>query len=191
MIGHDWGAPIGYHLAATERERIRSLVLAEASIPGAGGERLLNFSQAWNPLWFFPFLATPDLPRQLLDGKQAEFFGWILRQMARATPGSLTEEDIAVYLEAYGDAEAVRTSCEYYVNTWRSADQVRAAAATPLEIPVLAVGGELSLGENMIGFVRSLAPGAQGVVLPGCAHLVPEERPAEFAELVTAFLAKV
>ncbi|MEU9041709.1 MULTISPECIES: alpha/beta fold hydrolase [unclassified Kitasatospora] len=192
VVGHDWGTPIGYHLAATDRDRVRSFTALEASIPGAGGEELLNFSQSWNPLWFFPFLATPGLPQQLIGGgAQTTFFTWILTQMARTTPGSLTEDDIAVYLKAYGDDDAVRSSCEYYVNTWVSAEQVRDAARVPLDIPVLAVAGERSLGQHMIDFVRRLAPDAQGVILSGCGHLVPEERPAELARLVTDFLAGV
>ncbi|WP_196054882.1 alpha/beta fold hydrolase [Nocardia aurantiaca] len=190
VIGHDWGTPIGYHLSATERHLVRSFIALEASIPGAGGENLLNFSHAWNPLWFFPFLATPGLPEQLLSGKQEVFFHWIVEQMARSTPDALTPEDIAVYVRAYGDDDAVRTSCAYYANTWISAEQIRRAAASPLTIPVLAVAGERSLGHNMVDFVRHLAPDAEGIVLPGCGHLLPEERPAELAELVTTFLAE-
>jgi pimeloyl-ACP methyl ester carboxylesterase len=192
VIGHDWGTPIGYYLAATARDRVASFVALEASIPGAGGEELLDFSRAWNPLWFFPFLATPELPQQLISGGRQEiFFTWMLQQMSRSTPGALTAEDIAVYTRAYGDDDAVRSSCAYYVNTWTSARQIRDAAQIPLGIPVLAVAGERSLGQNMIDCVRRLAPGADGVILPGCGHLVPEERPSELAGLVTEFLAKV
>lgn len=191
VVGHDWGTPIGYHLAATERDRVVSFTALEASIPGAGGEDLLDFSKSWNPLWFFPFLATPDLPRQLIGGgRQEVFFTWILQQMARTTPGALDSHDIAVYVEAYRDDDAVRSSCAYYVNTWTSAQQIRDAAQIPLTVPVLAVAGERSLGQHMIDFVRRLAPDAEGVILPGCGHLVPEERPDELARLVTGFVAK-
>ena len=192
VIGHDWGTPIGYHLAATDRDRVRSFIALEASIPGAGGEDLLNFSRSWNPLWFFPFLATPDLPQQLIGGgRQEPFFTWVLQQMARNTPDALSAEDVATYVRAYGDEDAVRSSCAYYANTWLCADQVREAAKDPLTIPVLAVAGERSLGQNMIDFVRRLAPDAEGVILPGCGHLIPEERPEELARLATGFLSKV
>jgi len=189
VIGHDWGTPIGYHLAATQRDRVLSFIALEASIPGAGGEDLLNFSRSWTPLWFFPFLATPDLPQQLIGGgRQEVFFTWVLRQMVRDTPDAFGAEDLAVYLKAYSDDDAVRSSCAYYANTWMSAQQIRDAAQTPLDIPVLAVAGEKALGQRMIEFVRRLAPDADGVILPGCGHLIPDERPAELARLVTEFL---
>jgi pimeloyl-ACP methyl ester carboxylesterase len=190
VVGHDWGTPIGYHLTVTAPGRVRSFTALEASIPGAGGENLLDFSRSWSPLWFFPFLATPELPERLLDGRAEVFFDWVLRQMSRSTPDALTDEDIAVYVAAYRDAGAVRTSCAYYANTWRSADQIREAGRTPLAVPVLAVAGERSLGQHMIDFVRRLAPDAEGVILPGCGHLIPEERPGELGDLVTDFLAK-
>ncbi|MGF6887085.1 pimeloyl-ACP methyl ester carboxylesterase [Nocardia sp. GAS34] len=184
VVGHDWGTPIGYYLAATRRELVRSFVAVEASIPGAGGEHLLDFSAGWNPLWFFPFLATPELPQRLLENRTGMFFEWVLRQMARSTPEALSPADIATYVAAYGDADAVRATCLYYANTWISAEHVRVASEQPLTIPVLAVAGERSLGQRMIDYVRRLAPGAEGVILPGCGHLVPEERPAELAQLV-------
>ncbi|WP_206743424.1 alpha/beta fold hydrolase, partial [Streptomyces graminilatus] len=68
---------------------------------------------------------------------------------------------------------------------------VRDAAQVPLDVPVLAIAGERSLGQNMIDFVRRLAPDAECVILPGCGHLVPEERPAELAQLVTDFLTGI
>ena len=55
--------------------------------------------------------------------------------MTRSTPGVLTSNDIAVYLAAYGDDEAVRTSCAYYANTRASAEQIRNAAEAPPRSP--------------------------------------------------------
>jgi pimeloyl-ACP methyl ester carboxylesterase len=191
VVGHDWGTPIGYHLAATARDRVSSFIALEANIPGAGGEKLLDFSHAWNPLWFFPFLATPELPELLIGGgRQEVFFTWMLRQMTRATPSALSPQDIATYVTAYSDEGAVRSTAAYYANTWTSAEQIRDAGRTPLDIPVLAVAGEKSLGQRMIDAVLSLAPAAETVILPGCGHLVPEERPDELARLVTDFLHK-
>jgi pimeloyl-ACP methyl ester carboxylesterase len=187
LVGHDWGVPVGYLLATTNRDRVRSFVAIEASIPGAGGEQLLDFSHGWNPLWFFPFLATPGLPVPLLAGKERVFFTWILTQMARNTPGAMTDDDLAVYLDAYGSAEAVRTSCGYYAQTWASAQQIRQASEEPLTIPVLAIGGEKSIGAQMQAYLQRLAPGAEGLVLSGCGHLVPEERPDELVQAITTF----
>jgi pimeloyl-ACP methyl ester carboxylesterase len=123
----------------------------------------------------------------LLVGKERQFFTWILTQMARNTPGALADDDLAVYLDAYGTAEAVRTSCGYYAQTWASAEQIRAASAEPLTIPVLAVGGEKSIGAQMVTYLQRLAPGATGLVLAGCGHLVPEERPDELVRAITEF----
>ncbi|MFD8787146.1 alpha/beta fold hydrolase [Kitasatospora sp. NPDC059599] len=123
----------------------------------------------------------------LLHGRPQTWYEWrhLIPVPAREHPV------IAPDLRGWGETErpAVRSGCECHVNTWVSAGQVRKAARRPLDIPVPAVAGEHSPGQHMIDFVRRLAPEAQGVVLPGCGHLVPEERPAELARLVTDFLA--
>ena len=61
-----------------------------------------------------------------------------------------------------------------------------------LRIPALVIVGDLDTPET-ISSCRHIAltiPGARLVVLSGVAHLPPMERPAEFTELLTTFLAE-
>jgi pimeloyl-ACP methyl ester carboxylesterase len=187
VVGHDWGVPVGYLYTAAHPESVRRFAAIEASVPGAGSEDLLNFARGWNPLWFFPFLATPKLPEQLLAGKGQQFFTWILRHMT-FNPSALTDEDINEYLRHYDDPLAIHATCEYYRNTWKTAEQIRERAQHPLTLPAMAIGGDKSLGERMIRIVQTLAPQAQGVIINECRHLVPEEHLEELAQLLLSFI---
>lgn len=58
-----------------------------------------------------------------------------------------------------------------------------------LTMPVLAIGGEASFGENVGNAVQAVADDVQSVVIPGTGHFVAEEAPEELQEALTVFLA--
>ena len=75
----------------------------------------------------------------------------------------------------------------YYRSIFDSIEQNRATASTPLTMPVLAVGGESSLGEAMAKSAGQAAQNVQGAVISNCGHYVPEERPAELLAILLPF----
>ncbi len=58
-----------------------------------------------------------------------------------------------------------------------------------LTLPVLAIGGAHSLGEQVANTMKLAADDVQTLVIPGCAHWVAEETPEETLAALTAFLA--
>jgi pimeloyl-ACP methyl ester carboxylesterase len=58
-----------------------------------------------------------------------------------------------------------------------------------LGMPVLAVGGARSVGENVGSRMKLVAHDVQSEVIPGSGHWVAEEAPEELLAALTAFLA--
>jgi pimeloyl-ACP methyl ester carboxylesterase len=58
-----------------------------------------------------------------------------------------------------------------------------------LTLPILAIGGEHSLGEQVAATMKLAADDVQTLVIPGWAHWVAEETPQETVGALTAFLA--
>ena len=56
-------------------------------------------------------------------------------------------------------------------------------------MPVLAIGGEASFGENVGNAVQAVADDVRSVVIPGTGHFLAEESPDELLAALTAFLA--
>ena len=56
-------------------------------------------------------------------------------------------------------------------------------------MPVLAIGGAASGGENVGKSVGLAAENVESVVIPGAGHFVAEEAPEEMLVALTAFLA--
>ena len=62
-----------------------------------------------------------------------------------------------------------------------------AFGATPLDLPVLAVGADHVYGDGALNTMRRVARDPQGRIAWDCGHYVPEERPAELSAALIAF----
>ena len=67
--------------------------------------------------------------------------------------------------------------------------QFATKAARPLPMPVLGIGGEHSLREQVADTMKLAAGDVQTLVVPGCGHHPAEETPEETLAALTAFLA--
>ena len=68
------------------------------------------------------------------------------------------------------------------------------AQTSPLQdrnvtVPVVAMGGERGLGAGVGQFVSMVASEVRSVVLPGCGHFIPEERPDAVVDQVLRITA--
>ena len=74
LVGHDVGAWIAYPWAAQFPERLRSLTLLDASVPGLAKPQIFPLPFELNvKLWQFSFNTLPDLPEILTRGANASF----------------------------------------------------------------------------------------------------------------------
>src|SRR5262249_6181544 len=58
-----------------------------------------------------------------------------------------------------------------------------------LSIPVLGIGGAMSLGDQVADTMKLAADDVQSLAIPGCGHYPPEEGPEETLAARTASLA--
>lgn len=65
-----------------------------------------------------------------------------------------------------------------------------ASMATRLTMPVLAVGGEKSFGENEAIVMRNAAGNVTKVVIPGAGHGLMEEAPTQTIRAIRDFIAQ-
>ena len=59
---------------------------------------------------------------------------------------------------------------------------------TKLTMPVLSIGGEKSLGNELAAQMKLVADNVTVIVLPNTGHWIMEERPKETADALTTFL---
>ena len=187
VVGHDTGFAIVYALAADHPDRVDRVVLAE--IPGPPGTApsppLFIPGPLNDRLWHIPFNRVDKLPEQLVAGREDIFFGYEFAIQG----GNLPAEVVDYYVRLLSNPESLRGSFGWYREFDATLAQNEKRAATPLTMPVLAIGGEASWGELVGHAMESLASNVQGLVIPGSGHWVAEQAPEEMLAALTPFLA--
>jgi pimeloyl-ACP methyl ester carboxylesterase len=187
LVGHDWGGPTAYAIAAAHPTAVRKLAILDVTIPGDGSP---NISQGGRR-WHHAFHQTLDLPEALISGREELYFGWFYRNYGHL-PDVIPDADIAEYLRVYRQPGALRAGLGYYRAIPQDiADNQALSANFKLPMPVLALGGDSSWGRRteVVESLRRMATDVRGGVLENCGHWMPEEQPAALLEQLLAFFA--
>ncbi|WP_433560012.1 alpha/beta fold hydrolase [Pseudonocardia xinjiangensis] len=193
VIGEDWGAVVGYQLAARHRGEVTALVFAEAFLPGFGFEDRAaltpeNVSTGMH-LWHLGFYFQPDVPEMLIAGHERELITYMLKN-ERSYPDTATPEAVDEYVRCYSMPGGIRAMLAIYRAMLVDAEQNRQAARQKLDIPVLALGGSAFIGDRNEAQMLDVAHDVTGHVFDA-GHDLAEEVPDEMAAVVVPFLAEV
>mgnify|MGYP001447888485 CR=1 FL=1 len=185
LVGHDWGGPVSYALAAAHAQAVTKLAILDVAIPGDGSA---NISQG-GKRWHHAFHQTPDLPEALIAGREALYLGWFYENYG-ARPDAIAPEAVAEYLRTYSQPGALQAGFDYYRNIPTDIAQNETIVAKfKLPMPVLALGGSEGWGRGteVLESCRRVATNVSGGVIAGAGHWIPEEQPEVLSEYLLAF----
>lgn len=191
VVGEDWGAVVGYQLAARHRDHVRALVFAEALLPGFGFEEhaaLTEENMTGGFMWHLGFFFQPDIPEMLISGHERALLTAMLKH-ERTYPDTATAAAVDEYVRCYTMPGGIRSMLSIYRAMLVDAEQNRRAAKTMLDIPVLALGGDAFIADRNEAQMRRLAHDVTGRVFRA-GHDLAEEVPDEVAGAVLPFLER-
>ncbi len=190
IAGEDWGAAIAYAVAAFHRQRVRQLVFQETLLPGLpAGERDPSLApDDGRTGWHFSFFGLPNLPELLLAGRERPFWTYFARRQMW-DPSALTEDDIDEMVHSAEQPGGTRAILEMYRARQIDAEQNRPQYADPISCPVLAVGGQAYLGDQVSRQLAQVATDVRGAVIPASGHNIALENPAALAQAYLDFFA--
>jgi pimeloyl-ACP methyl ester carboxylesterase len=190
VVGHDWGGPVAYALAATHPDEVERLAIIDVPPPHDGAP--------WGPSWHHLFHNVEGLAEALVGGREDVYLGWFYANIGHPSY-TMPESAVAEYLRTYSDPAKLHAGFEYYRAIRQdTADNTELARRCTLPMPVLAIqaGGPFSLEPDTPVTSNPTADGLRGIVadlygeiVDGTGHWIPEERPAELAELLARFFA--
>src|SRR5579862_7785818 len=183
VVGHDIGLMVAYAYAAMYPAETSKLVVMDAFLPGvAGWEAVYN-----NPgIWHFRF--NGPTPEALVRGRERIYFDYFWNDFAADKTHSIPEADRKAYAAAYARPGRMKAGWAYFVSFNQAAKDFAQLARTPLTMPVLAIGGEKSLGEVLGAQMKSVARDVTVIVLKNTGHWILEENTRETTDALTKFL---
>ena len=163
---------IGYALAADHPGRVARLAVAETPLPGVSpSPPLLASAHLNNALWHFAFNRLTAVNDQLVTGREEIYFGW---QFATKAARPLPDHAVRHYIDTLAvDPAALHASFAIYRALDATIAQNQQRKTQPLTLPVLAIGGAKSLGEQVADTMKLAAADVQALAIPGCGHHPP------------------
>lgn len=173
VVGHDWGGPVGFRLAADNPGEVERFVLLDTTIPLSMDP--VPAAMARN-MWHLWFHNVPDLPEQIVGPNVRAYLTWFYKTLAW-NPAAIGEEEIDEYVRAYSRPGALRAGFNLYRTIWQDVEDNAPFATNKLKLPVLAWGGERGFGPLTKRAAESVAENVEGGVVERSGHWIAEERP--------------
>jgi pimeloyl-ACP methyl ester carboxylesterase len=186
VVGHDVGSAVAYAWAAGHSEQVEQLVLMEGLPAGLEPSGAATPVLQGKPLWHLAFGMTPDVPERLLADRERIFVEFLLRRGCYS-PLTFSDEEIEAYSRPFSALGGVRGALAHIRAIPSSAALNRKLAEKKLEMPLLAIGAELSFGKYMAEGARRFAHNVSGAIAERSGHWIPEERPGWLSEQLLAF----
>jgi pimeloyl-ACP methyl ester carboxylesterase len=182
VVSHDIGIMVAYAYTATYPDKVERLVVMDAPIPGVG---------PWNEIlllpgvWHFNFHG-PDAER-LVAGRERIYFDRIWNDFS-ADPSKPDEATRNFFAATYAVPGGMRAGFAQFTAFSQDAKDNQIFKQTKLTMPVLAVGGEKSMGATEAVIMRDAATNVQQEVVLGSGHWLMEEKPAYTVALIRKFI---
>ena len=185
VVAHDIGNMVAFAFAAQHPGRVRRLVMMDAPVPGIGPwEEILKHPL----LWHFRF-GGADMER-LVAGRERIYLDRFWNEFS-AEPARFVEASRRHYAELYARPGAMRAGFAQFAAFDQDVIDNRAFLARGrLKMPVLAIGGERSLGATMAIVMRAAADDVSEFIVPQSGHWLMAEQPQQTVGAIRAFLAK-
>jgi pimeloyl-ACP methyl ester carboxylesterase len=184
VVAHDFGAWCAYSWQLLFPGDFKSLTLIEAGIPGITlppTVEVSDFKRKWN----FIFMMLPDLPAELIHGKEFIYVDWWYKNKVY-TPGSVPISDVNAYVAAYSKPRRMDAAFDYCRNILDDMAFNKNSFTEKSAVRLLAVGGDHSIpqmGDSLKPYFRDCT----GLVVADSGHFVPEEQPHAMAKALRAF----
>lgn len=186
VVGHDWGGPTAFALAAQHRDAVRRMVIFDAPVPGDGTPVMFNNR------WHHGLHWELDFPEALTAGREDLYLGFFYRNWG-ARPDAISEKDQREYLRTYRQPGAMRAGFNLYRATPQDVtDNEAFVAQGKLEMPILCYGASGGRGRGLAALEswQRVALNVRGGIAEGCGHWIPEERPDWALERILEFFGE-
>ena len=185
LVGHDWGAAVGWWTAIRHPRRVSRLVVLNAPHPSVMRRHLKTNPTQRRRSWYFLFFQLPWLPERRFRRNDFEIGVRAVRGTARK--GTFTDADMETYRRAWGQPGAVRGMIDWYRAALRRPP--RRIGDRRVKPPTLIIWGERDrfLGREMVAPSLEYCEQGRVEMIPEATHWVQHEAPERVNRLLLEF----
>jgi pimeloyl-ACP methyl ester carboxylesterase len=187
IVGHDIGGMVTYAFLRSYPEATRGVMILDVGLPGLAP---WDEDKANPRLWHFEFLQTPNLPEQLIAGRQFIYFREGMFDRFALNSKAIADADVAHYANSYGAPEQLRAGLGFY-RAFPADEKFNAGQRGTLDVPIVLAGGDHSAAPNLPRIAESLRKnGCTNVtieVIAKSGHCVADEQPEIVAGLIERY----
>ncbi|MFB6274451.1 MAG: alpha/beta fold hydrolase [Salinibacter sp.] len=183
VVGHDWGAMVGWHLAHVRPERLRRLAILNVPHPHIFRETLRTSPAQLLRSTYALFFQCPALPEWLLGRNDGQLLAAFLRGSGHAD--TFTDADLAIYRRTWRWPGRLRGMLHWYRAAARRALRT-APPADPIGVPTLVVWGaqDVALSRRMAAPSAAMCDEGRLEVVENATHWVQHDAPATVNRLL-------
>jgi pimeloyl-ACP methyl ester carboxylesterase len=188
VVGHDWGAMVGWHLAHAHPERLRRLAVLNVPHPHVFRDTLRSSPAQLLRSTYALFFQLPALPEWLLGRNDGQLLAALLRGSSR--PDTFDDTDLAIYRRAWRRPGRLRGMLHWYRAAARRALRT-APPSAPIDVPTLVVWGaqDVALSRQMAAPSAAMCTDGQLEMIEDATHWVQHDAPATVNRLLLDHLA--
>jgi pimeloyl-ACP methyl ester carboxylesterase len=181
LVGHDWGAAVGWATAIARPDRLLSLSALSVPHPAAFRGAMLTSTQALHS-WYMGFFQVPRLPEALLGARQGR------AMYANLVRSGLPARFAREYVEHMRQPGALTAA----INWYRGMRPIADARPIPVSTPTLLLWGTRDpylRRSGVLATARYVTGPYRLEVLEGVSHWIPEQAPDQVVRLLLPHLA--
>ena len=183
VVGHDIGLMVAYGYAAQFPNETEKLAVMDAFLPGVEGwEAIYDAPNVWH------FRFNGEYPEKLVQGRERTYFEYFWNVFAADKTHSIPEAERKAYTAAYARPGRMRAAWAYFASWPQLATEFAPLSKTKLTMPVLSIGGDKSLGNELAAQMKLVADDVTVIVLQDTGHWIMEESPKETTDALLKFL---
>src|SRR5438132_578554 len=169
VVGHDIGLMVAYAYAAQFPNETEKLAVMDAFLPGVEGwEAIYDAPNVWH------FRFNGEYPEKLVQGRERTYFEYFWNVFAADETHSIPEAERKAYTAAYARPGRMRAAWAYFASWPQLATEFAPLSKTKLTMPVLSIGGEKSLGNQLGAQMKLVADNVTVIVLQNAGHWIIE-----------------
>lgn len=179
ILSHDKGVGMALALAALHPSLVKMITVSEYALPGFGYEQASAPAPYWDLYanWQLAFFSVPDAAEFFIRGREKDMLNWYFFHGSYSGVTAFSEDVVNRYASSISKPGFLRAMFGPFESRTVAADASffrGTVGRNKLAMPMLALGGEASLGPVVKASFENVSSNLETDVVPKAGHWIGE-----------------